>query len=385
MDLAALFERDLDILAAIEALDNGKSFSMAKADVTNSASCLRYYGGWADKIHGQTIDTNSDTLVYTRHEPIGVCAQVIPWNFPLLMWSWKIGPAIAAGNVVVMKPAEQTPLSALYAAKLCKEIGFPPGVINIISGFGRIAGNALSWHMDVDKIAFTGSTTIGRLILEASAKSNLKKTTLELGGKSPNIVFNDADIDRAVSWSVYGIFWNHGQCCCAGSRILVQEGIYDEFIARFNERVQANKVGDPFLPDTFQGPQISQLQFDRIMTYIAHGKEEGATLAIGGSRLGNQGYFIQPTVFTNVTEDMKIHNEEIFGPVVCIQKFKTEEEAVRIGNNTKYGLAAAIHTTNLNTALRVSSHLHAGTIWTNTYNQISYQAPFGGFKGLPDP
>ena len=380
LKLADLFERDLEILAAIEVLDNGKSIGMAKADVNNSANCLRYYGGWADKIHGQTIDTDAETLVYTRHEPIGVCAQIIPWNFPLLMWSWKIGPAVAVGNVVVMKPAEQTPLSALYAAKLCKEAGFPPGVINTVSGTGRVAGSALSWHMDVDKIAFTGSTAIGRLILEASAKSNLKKVTLELGGKSPNIVFNDADLDSAVSWANFGIFFNAAQCCCAGSRVLVQEGIYDKFVERLRERVLANKVGDPFLPETFQGPQVSQIQFDRIMGYIEHGKHEGAKLAVGGQRFGNQGYFIEPTVFTGVTEGMKIHDEEIFGPVVCVQKFRDEEEAIRIGNSTQYGLAAGIHTKNVNTALRVSNLLHAGTVWINSYNMISYQAPFGGFK-----
>lgn len=379
--MANLFERDAEILAAIESIDNGKAVGMAKAvDVNSAISCLRYYGGWADKIHGQTIDTNSDTLVYTRHEPIGVCGQIIPWNFPLMMLSWKIGPALAAGNVIVMKPAEQTPLSALYAAALVKEAGFPPGVFNVVSGTGRVAGSALSYHMDVDKIAFTGSTNVGRLILEAAAKSNLKKTTLELGGKSPNIVFDDADIDNAISWSNFGIFFNHGQCCCAGSRILVQEGIYDKFVERFKERTAANKVGDPFHPETFQGPQVSQIQFDRIMEYIEHGKKEGATLAVGGNRIGSTGYFIHPTVFTDVTQDMKINNEEIFGPVVTIQKFKDEEEAVKIGNDTNYGLAAAIHTTNVNTALRVSNHLHAGTVWINSYNMISYQAPFGGFK-----
>jgi aldehyde dehydrogenase (NAD+) len=268
--LADLFERDADILAAIESLDNGKAINMAKIDVAGSAGCLRYYGGWADKIHGQTIDVNPTSLTYTRHEPIGVCGQIIPWNFPLLMWSWKIGPALAAGNTVVLKTAEQTPLSGLYAAKLVKEAGFPPGVVNIISGFGRTAGAAIANHMDVDKVAFTGSTLVGRTILQASAKSNLKKVTLELGGKSPNIVFDDADIDNAISWSNFGIFYNHGQCCCAGSRILVQEGIYDKFVERFNERAAKNKLGDPFGQDTFQGPQVSQLQFDRIMSYIDH-------------------------------------------------------------------------------------------------------------------
>ncbi|KAL4806802.1 aldehyde dehydrogenase domain-containing protein [Aspergillus unguis] len=378
--LADLMERDMDTLSAIESLDNGKAFTMAKVDVSNAIGCLRYYAGWSDKIHGQTIDTNPETLTYTRHEAIGVCGQIIPWNFPLLMWSWKIGPAVAAGNTVVLKSAEQTPLSALYAAKLIKEAGFPPGVINIISGFGRVAGAAISSHMDIDKVAFTGSTLVGRTILQAAAKSNLKKVTLELGGKSPNIVFDDADIDNAISWSNFGIFFNHGQCCCAGSRILVQEGIYDKFVARFKERAAQNKLGDPFGSDTFQGPQVSQLQFDRIMEYINHGKQSGATVAIGGDRHGKEGYFIQPTVFTDVTSDMKIAQEEIFGPVVTVQKFKDEAEAIKIGNGTEYGLAAAVHTKNVNTAIRVSNALKAGTVWINNYNMISYQAPFGGFK-----
>lgn len=378
--LADLFERDMETLAAIEALDNGKAVTMAKVDISNAAGCLRYYGGWADKITGQTIDTNTETLSYTRHEPVGVCGQIIPWNFPILMWSWKVGPAIAAGNTVIIKTAEQTPLSGLYAAKLIVEAGFPPGVINVISGFGRTAGAAISSHMDIDKVAFTGSTLVGRMIMQAAAKSNLKKVTLELGGKSPNIVFDDADIDNAISWSNFGIFFNHGQCCCAGSRLLVQEGIYDKFIARFKERAAKNQLGNPFEADTFQGPQVSQLQFDRIMEYISHGKKEGATVAVGGERHGTEGYFIQPTVFTDVTPDMKIAQEEIFGPVIAVQKFKDEAEAIKIGNNTSYGLAAAVHTKNVNTAIRVSNALKAGTVWINSYNMISYQAPFGGFK-----
>jgi len=234
--------------------------------------------------------------------------------------------------------------------------------------------------MDIDKVAFTGSTLVGRMILQAAAKSNLKKVTLELGGKSPNIVFDDADIDNAISWANFGIFFNHGQCCCAGSRLLVQEGIHDKFIARFKERAAQNKLGNPFEGDTFQGPQVSQLQFDRIMEYIKHGKDEGATVAIGGERHGSEGYFIQPTIFTDVTPDMKIAQEEIFGPVIAVTKFKDEADAIRIGNSTNYGLAAAVHTKNVNTAIRVSNALKAGTVWINSYNLISYQAPFGGFK-----
>jgi len=378
--LADKFEENLDTLAAVESLDNGKAITMAKVDVGMCASTLRYYAGWADKIEGKVVDTNAETFNYIRKEPIGVCGQIIPWNFPLLMWTWKIGPAIAAGNTVVLKTAEQTPLSALVAARLVKEAGFPPGVINIISGFGKVAGAAISSHMDIDKVAFTGSTIVGRQIMKAAASSNLKKVTLELGGKSPNIVFDDADIDNAISWVNFGIFFNHGQCCCAGSRVYVQEGIYEKFIERFKERAQQNVVGDPFKNETFQGPQVSQVQFDRIMSYIEHGKQSGAKVEIGGNRKGDKGFFIEPTIFSNVTEDMKIVQEEIFGPVCSISKFKTAEEAIKVGNSTTYGLAAAIHTKNLNTAIEVSHALKAGTVWVNQYNMLSHQLPFGGFK-----
>jgi aldehyde dehydrogenase (NAD+) len=378
--LADLFEQNVDLLASIETLDNGKAFTMAKMDVGFAANCLRYYAGWADKIEGKVIDTKPDTFNYTRQEPIGVCGQIIPWNFPILMWSWKIGPAIACGNVVVLKSAEQTPLSALYAAKLVKEAGFPPGVINVLSGFGPVAGAAISAHMDVDKVAFTGSTVVGRQIMKAAASSNLKKVTLELGGKSPNIVFEDADIDNAISWVNFGIFYNHGQCCCAGSRIYVQESIYDKFVERFKERAEKNVVGDPFAENTFQGPQVSQLQYDRIMGYIETGKKEGAKVEIGGERHGETGYFIQPTIFSHVSEDMKIMKEEIFGPVCAIAKFTDEADAIRLGNITTYGLAAAVHTKNLNTAIRVSNALKAGTVWVNQYNMLHHALPFGGYK-----
>ncbi|PKX90438.1 aldehyde dehydrogenase family protein [Aspergillus novofumigatus IBT 16806] len=378
--LADLLERDMDTIAAIEALDNGKAFQIAKGDVALSANCIRYYGGWADKIVGQTIDTNPGSLTYTRHEPVGVCGQIIPWNFPLLMWAWKIGPAISTGNTVVLKTAEQTPLSALYVAKLVKEAGFPPGVINIISGFGRVAGAAIAAHMDIDKVAFTGSTLVGRQILQVAAKSNLKKVTLELGGKSPNIVFPDADLDDAIQYVNLGIYFNHGQCCAAGSRVLVHESIYEKFLALFKQRAEENKVGDPFHPETFQGPQVSQVQFDRIMGYIDEGKKAGATVITGGARHGEKGYYIQPTIFADVREDMKIVKEEIFGPVCTVQKFSSEEEAIEIANNTNYGLAAAVHTTNLNTAIRVSNAIRAGTVWINNYNTFLAQMPFGGFK-----
>jgi aldehyde dehydrogenase (NAD+) len=378
--LADLFDEHIDTLAAIEALDNGKALSMAKVDVGLSSGCLRYYGGWADKIHGKVIDTDPETFNYTRHEPVGVCGQIIPWNFPLLMWAWKIGPALATGNTVVLKTAEQTPLSGLYAATLVEKAGIPAGVVNILSGFGKTAGAAIASHMDIDKVAFTGSTVTGRTILQAASKSNLKKVTLELGGKSPNIVFNDANLEDAISWVNFGIFFNHGQCCCAGSRVYVQEGVYDKFIELFKQRTAKNVVGDPFVADTFQGPQVSKLQFDRIMSYIASGKEAGAKVETGGERHGKEGYFIQPTIFSGVSSDMKIMQEEIFGPVCSISKFKTEDEVIKAGNETTYGLAAAVHTTDLNTAIRVSNKLKAGTVWVNCYNLLSYQVPFGGFK-----
>ncbi|KAH0496398.1 hypothetical protein TgHK011_003760 [Trichoderma gracile] len=380
LKLADLAEKNAELLAAVESLDNGKSITMARGDVGAVIGCIRYYGGWADKIEGKTLDIAPDMFNYTRQEPLGVCGQIIPWNFPLLMLAWKIGPALATGNTIVMKSAEQTPLSALVFAGLVKEAGFPPGVFNLISGFGKTAGAAIAAHMDVDKVAFTGSTIVGRSIMKAAAASNLKKVTLELGGKSPNIVFNDADIEQAISWVNFGIYYNHGQTCCAGTRIFVQEGIYDKFLEAFKERAQKNKVGDPFHHETFQGPQVSQLQFDRIMGYIQSGKEEGAKVEIGGERHGDKGYFIKPTVFSNVHPDMKIMREEIFGPVAAIAKFKDEEEVIRMGNDTNYGLAAAVHTRDLNTAIRVSNALQAGTVWVNCYNLLHHQMPFGGYK-----
>lgn len=288
------------------------------------------------------------------------------------MFAWKIGPALATGNTVVMKTAEQTPLSALVATQLIDEAGFPPGVFNLISGFGKTAGAAIAAHMDIDKVAFTGSTPVGRQIMKAAASSNLKKVTLELGGKSPNIVFDDANIEEAIHWVNFGIYYNHGQCCCAGSRIFVQEGIYDKFVETFKKRAQENKVGDPFAEDTFQGPQVSQLQYDRIMGYIKAGKEEGAKVEIGGERHGDKGFFIQPTIFSNVTPKMKIMQEEIFGPVCTIAKFKDIEDVLVAAHDTNYGLASAVHTTNLNTALKVANRLKAGTVWVNCYNLIHW-------------
>jgi aldehyde dehydrogenase (NAD+) len=296
---------------------------------------------------------------------MGVCGQIIPWNFPLVMLSWKIGPALATGNTVVLKTAEQTPLSALVFTQFIEQAGLPPGVFNLISGFGKVAGAAISSHMGIDKIAFTGSTVVGRQIMKAAATSNLKKVTLELGGKSPNIVFDDADIEQAINWVHFGVFFNQGQACTAGTRIFVQDGIYDKFLAAFKEYTAKAKIGDPFNEETFQGPQINKVQFDRIMGYIESAKQEGATVEIGGDRHGEKGYFIKPTVFSGVTAGMKIMREEIFGPVCAISKFKDESQAIELGNDTSYGLAAAVHTTSLDTAIRVSNALEAGTVWVN--------------------
>jgi len=379
--LAQLMERDSLELAALEALDNGKTFNWARnVDVNFSISVIKYFAGWADKITGQSIETDEKKLIYTRHEPIGVVGQIIPWNFPLLMWSWKVGPALATGNTIVMKPSEFTPLTAIRMCALMQEAGFPPGVLNLVTGYGPTAGAAISSHMKIEKVAFTGSTLVGRKVMEAAAKSNLKTVTLELGGKSPNIIFDDADLDQAVNWAAHGIFWNHGQACCAGSRIFVQAGIYDEFLKRLSAKANSIKVGDPFGQDIDQGPQVSQIQYDRIMGYIESGKKDGATLYQAGDRHGNEGYFINPTIFTDVKPDMKIVREEIFGPVGVVIKFEDEADVIKQANDTLYGLAAAVFTQNLNRAIETAHKLHAGTAWVNCVNHLNAQAPFGGFK-----
>src|SRR5271157_4227367 len=304
--LADLIEKHADELARLESLDNGKPYHVAKAaDLPLTIGCYRYYAGWADKIQGKTIPIAGNYFCYTRHEPVGVVGQIIPWNFPLLMQAWKWGPALAMGCTMVLKPAEQTPLTALRVAQLAQEAGIPDGVINVVPGFGPTAGAALTSHMDVDKIAFTGEYTTGQIIMEAAARSNLKRVTLELGGKSPNVVFADADIDAAVEGSWFGLFFNQGQCCCAGSRLFVEEKVHDQFVDKMLKKVKTRKVGDPFDPETTQGPQVSQEQCDRIMGYIESGKKEGAKLLTGGGRFGDRGYFVEPTVFDNVTDEMK--------------------------------------------------------------------------------
>ena len=379
--LADLIEQNADSLARLESMDNGKPLSIAKAvDVAKTVACYRYFAGWADKVQGKTIPIDGDFFCYTRHEPIGVVGQIIPWNYPMLMQAWKLAPALATGNTVVMKPAEQTPLSALRVGELIVEAGFPEGVVNLLPGFGHTAGAAIARHMDIDKVAFTGSTEVGRLIMEAAARSNLKRITLELGGKSPNIIFEDVDLDDAVEGAHLGLFVNQGQSCCAGSRVFVEEKIYDEFVEKSIARAHKRKVGDPLDPRTDQGPQVSQSQFDRVMGYIEAGKSEGAMLACGGERVGDRGYFVQPTVFSGVEDDMKIAREEIFGPVMSVIAFKDVDEVIKRANRTTYGLAAGVWTRDIKKALAVANGVRAGTVWVNCYHVLDTRAPFGGFK-----
>jgi aldehyde dehydrogenase (NAD+) len=350
------------------------------ADLPLTIKCYRYYAGWADKIVGKTIPVDGDFTCFTRHEPVGVVGQIIPWNFPLLMQAWKWGPALASGCTLVLKPAEQTPLTALRVAQLAQEAGFPNGVINVVPGFGPTAGAALTRHMDVDKVAFTGETSTGQLIMEAAAKSNLKRVSLELGGKSPNIVFADADIDAAVDGAYFGLFFNQGQCCCAGSRLFVEQSIHDEFVAKLVQRTKSQKVGDPFDPETTQGPQITREQQERVLSFIDSGKKEGATIHCGGGKPNLPGYFVEPTVFSGVTDGMKIAREEIFGPVMNILPFGNIDEVVERSNRTQFGLAAAVWTRDIKKAHRMARSLRAGTVWINCYDIFDAAAPFGGYK-----
>ncbi|KAJ7087937.1 aldehyde dehydrogenase [Mycena belliarum] len=381
--LADLIERDIDEFAALEALNAGKPFHIAKGkDMAGVIKCIRYFGGWADKIQGNTIETSEQKLAYTRHEPYGVVGQIIPWNFPMLMLSWKVGPALATGNCIVFKPSEMTPLSALKFADLVKEAGFPPGVVNLVNGYGTTVGQAISEHMDISKVAFTGSTLVGRKVLEASARTNLKVVTLELGGKSPTIIFDDCNLEQTIKWASMAIYANMGQSCIAGSRIFVQEGIYPQFMEKFTAVVQAlgRATGDPFSSTTQHGPQVSKVQFDRIMGYIESGKASGATVHLGGARHGTEGFFIQPTIFTDCTPDMKIVKEEIFGPVAAILKFTTEEEVIEAANATVYGLSSCVFSENLSRALRVAHAIESGSMFVNSGPTVDSAVPFGGFK-----
>ncbi|XP_033760284.1 aldehyde dehydrogenase X, mitochondrial-like isoform X2 [Pecten maximus] len=377
---AELLERDKDYLASLETIDNGKPYTDSVDDIHASSDVMRYYAGWADKNSGKTIPSDGDLFTFTRHEPIGVCGQIIPWNYPVMMMAWKLGPALACGNSVVLKPAEQTPLSALYCASLLKEAGFPAGVVNIVPGYGPTAGAAIAEHMQVDKVAFTGSTEVGKLVMQAAGRSNLKRVSLELGGKSPLIIFADSDIDAAVYWAHAGIMNNHGQNCCAGSRTLVEESIYDEFVEKSKQMAEFRSVGDPFEESTQQGPQVDEEQFNKILSYVEAGKVEGAKLEFGGERHGDKGYFVKPTVFSNVTNEMRIAREEIFGPVQTIIKFKDLDDAIGKANSTPYGLAAGVITKDINKAMMFAQNVDAGSVWINCYDMITPQTPFGGFK-----
>ncbi|KAJ6760667.1 ALDEHYDE DEHYDROGENASE-RELATED [Salix purpurea] len=377
---ADLVDKHRGELAALESWNSGKPYEQsAKSELPSFARLFRYYAGWADKIHGLTVPADGKHHVQTLHEPIGVAGQIIPWNFPLIMFAWKVGPALACGNTIVLKSAEQTPLTALYAAKLFPR-GLPPGVLNVVSGDGPSAGAALASHMDVDKIAFTGSTETGKIILELAAKSNLKQVTLELGGKSPFIVCEDAEVDKAVELAHFALFFNQGQCCCAGSRTYVHERVYDEFVEKAKARALTRVVGDPFRKGVEQGPQISSEQFEKVLGYIKSGVESSATLECGGQRFGSRGYFIQPTVFSNVQDDMLIAQDEIFGPVQSILKFKNIDEVIRRANTSRYGLAAGIFTKNIDTANTLSRALRVGTVWINCFDVFDAAIPFGGYK-----
>ncbi|XP_023323365.1 aldehyde dehydrogenase X, mitochondrial [Eurytemora carolleeae] len=379
LSLAQLMTRDKEYLAQLDTLDNGKPYQEALGDIEQSIDVIQYFAGWADKIHGDTIPADGNVMTITKKEPVGVVGQIIPWNYPVAMLAWKWGPALAAGCTLVLKPADATPLSALYMGQLSREAGFPPGVINIVNGFGATAGAAIAEHMNIDKVAFTGSTQVGRIIMQAAARTNLKRVSLELGGKSPLVIFDDVDLDEAVNIAYNAIFTNHGQNCCAGSRTFVQDGIYDEFVKKAAELAKKRVVGDPWT-DVDQGPQVNKVQFDRILGFINQGKEQGAKLVAGGQRVGDLGYFVQPTVFAEVTDEMVIAKEEIFGPVQSILRFSTMEEVIKRANDTQYGLAAGVLTRDIKKALEFSHSIEAGSVWINCYDHTLAQTPFGGFK-----
>jgi betaine-aldehyde dehydrogenase len=376
-------ETRADELARLETQNNGKPLREARMfDIQGSIDCFRYYAGWADKIEGEVLPIPGPYLNYTRREPIGVCGQIIPWNYPLQMAAWKVAPALACGNTVVLKPAEQTPLTALELARVAAEAGLPSGVLNVVNGFGESAGAALVRHPDVDKIAFTGSTPVGKQI-QREAADTLKRVSLELGGKSPNIVLADADLDLAVRGAVSAIFYNTGQACTAGSRLLVQESVREEFVEKLVERSRGMKPGDPLEPKTRMGPLVSREQLDRVTDYIEKGKAEGARMVLGGDTPdfgGGKGFFINPTIFDDVSSEMTIAREEIFGPVLAVIPFSDEDDAIRIAHETEFGLAAAVWTRDVSKAHRVAHALRAGTVWINMYHALDTGSPFGGYK-----
>lgn len=383
--IADTIEERADAFAQLETLDNGKPVAVARRDdCAGAMDCFRYYAGWATKLEGATVPVSvRNAFSYTLRQPIGVCAQIIPWNYPLLLAAWKLAPALAAGCTVVLKPAEQTPLTALYLAQACVDAGVPEGVVNIVTGYGETAGAALAAHMDVDKVAFTGSTEVGRSILRAAGNSNLKKVSLELGGKSPNIVFADADLDAACRGAATGIFYNMGQDCTAGSRIFVETPAYEQVAEYVADQARSLKLGAGLDTATEMGPLVSSQQLERVLNYVDVGRREGARILAGGARASQPGlgagYFVEPTVFA-AKNNMRISQEEIFGPVVGVIPFRNVEEVIRMGNDSTYGLGAGIWTNNLQRAHRVAAALRSGTVWVNTYNVNDPALPFGGFK-----
>lgn len=379
LKIADVVELHLEELAVLETLDNGMTLANAKARAAAAADIFRYYAGWCSRIYGRTDPYESSGLLYTLREPMGVCGQINAWNMPLMTAAGKIGTALCCGNTVVFKPAEQAPLTTIRLGELIQETGLPPGVVNILPGFGATAGAAIAGHPDIDKVAVTGSTAVGKLILHASAV-NLKKLTLELGGKSPNIIFPDADIDRALQAAVGSFCGYAGQICSSGTRLFVHESLHDEIAEKVSKIASGYRVGSPFDPETNLGPVITAKQMERVLSYVGAGQEEGATLALGGSRVGTTGYFIEPTVFSHVTNEMKIARDEIFGPVLSIISFTNEDDAVFKGNDTMYGLAAGVWTRDVSRAHKVARALKAGRVWINTYGEGGPVMSFGGFK-----